>query len=93
MDFRSYDSSVKANNGYCSARESGDEAAIRDIAGKYAGKSQDEMMAEVKRRADKMKADGSYNPAQIEEMYAKLAPMLDEGQKQKLDAVMKMLRG
>ena len=66
---------------------------LKQMAGAYQGKSEQELMREIGRRVSEGKRDGSFSDEKMRNIAATLSPMLDEQQKKKLGQLMKNLHG
>ncbi len=67
--------------------------AMKNTAAKYRGKSEDELMRELKQTVQKDKAAGTLTDKKMENFQKKISPMLNEQQRKKLDKIMKELKG
>jgi hypothetical protein len=107
-DFRSYSASYKATRpeekagqadvknmtrGDLTDAQRRDYDRIRAAAGKYENKSEDELTAELMKKVAESKRDGTFNPAEIERFAAQLGPMLGKEQNEKLQGLLRTLRG
>jgi hypothetical protein len=66
--------------------------SIEKQAQQYAGKSQDELMSELKKSVEAGKADGSFSNETMEEFIKNVSPMMDKEQKEKLIEIAKMFK-
>jgi hypothetical protein len=57
---------------------------VRELAGKYRGMNESQLMDALMSETRKRKAEGSYDPASIQSGVNALLPMLNEEQKRKL---------
>ena len=67
--------------------------AMKNTAAKYRGRSEDELMRELKQTVQKDKAAGTLTDKKMENFQKKISPMLNEQQRKKLDKIMKELKG
>ncbi len=65
---------------------------LRSRIKKYEGKSESELMEELRRTTREGKKDGTLNDAQIDNFYEKAAPMMDGEMKKRLDMLIKMMK-
>lgn len=65
---------------------------VQNIANKYEGKSQQELMNEILQQTKKGKQDGSVNVSELENMAQKVAPMLNLEQQKKLVEIMELIK-
>lgn len=66
---------------------------MKNTAAKYRGRSEDELMRELKQTVQKDKAAGTLTDKKMENFQKKISPMLNEQQRKKLDKIMKELKG
>ncbi len=57
----------------------------------YEGKSEGELTNELKKQVDLAKADGTFSPQAMEQFAARVGPMLNEEQREKMQQLMKMM--
>lgn len=67
--------------------------AMKNTAAKYRGRSEDELMRELKQTVQKDKAAGTLTDKKMENFQKKISPILNEQQRKKLDKIMKELKG
>ena len=67
--------------------------AMKNTAAKYRGRSEDELMRELKQTVQKDKAAGTLTDKKMENYQKKISPVLNEQQRKKLDKIMKELKG
>ena len=67
--------------------------AMKNTAARYRGRSEDELMRELKQTVQKDKAAGTLTDKRMENFQKKVSPMLNEQQRKKLDKTMKELKG
>ncbi len=67
--------------------------AMKNTAAKYRGKSEEELMRELKQTVQKDKASGTLTDKKMENFQKKISPMLNEQQRKKLEKIMKELKG
>lgn len=87
MDFRSF-----KKNHPTQSDKSPSEEDIRKTAKTYEGKSDDEMLAEILKMANKGQRDGSFSEAKLDEFVRNVSPILNEKQRERLQKVLSMLR-
>jgi len=63
-----------------------------DIIKHYEGKSEDELVSELKNLASSGRKDGSFDNDMLTSFYKNVAPMMDNEQKKKLDDLVDMLK-
>ncbi len=63
-----------------------------EAAKKYEGRSEDELKDELLRAAEQGRRDGTLNNDMLDTFYRSMSPMMSPEQKQRLDAMMKMLK-
>lgn len=74
------------------AQLSGDDMAnIESMMNAYGGKSEAELMAELKRMTEKQKKAGSFDASAMQKTAESIMPMLTSEQQQKLIGIMNML--
>jgi len=66
---------------------------VEDMAKKYEGKSEEELMSDILKRAAQGKQDGSIDFNQLDNMTQKIAPMLNSEQQEKLSYIMNLIKG
>ena len=66
--------------------------AMKNTAAKYRGKSEEELMRELKQTVQKDKASGTLTDKKMENFQKKISPMLNEQQRKKLEKIMKELK-
>ncbi len=62
-----------------------------ELAGQYEGKSEAELMRELRRVTDEQKKDGSFDAEGMRRTAESIMPMLTPGQAEKLRRIMDML--
>lgn len=67
--------------------------AMKNTAAKYRGKSEEELMRELKQTVQKDKASGTLTDKKMENFQKKISPMLNEQQRKKLEKIMKEFKG
>ncbi len=65
---------------------------LKQFAGKYQGKSEDEVMREIYKMALEGKKNGTLSNAEIDNFAAMVAPMLDEKKRRKLYQIVEKLK-
>ncbi len=63
------------------------EEDIKRQLKKYEGKSQDELMDELLKSVEEGKANGTFSKEALSQFKSKVAPMLDEAQRKRLDEI------
>ncbi len=69
------------------------EQDVRDKFNEYSSKSEQQLMSELSSLVNKMKSDGSFDPQAIENLYNTAAPFLNEMQRERMRAIIDMIRG
>jgi len=69
------------------------EQDVRDKFNEYSSKSEQQLMSELSALVNKMKSDGSFDPQAIENLYNTAAPFLNEMQRERMRAIIDMIRG
>ena len=59
----------------------------------YGGKSEDELTRELREKVARMKAEGTFDPAALENLYNTAYPFLNEAQRQRMRGIIDMLNG
>ena len=67
--------------------------AMKNTAAKYKGRSEGELMRELKQTVQKDKAAGTLTDKKMENFEKKISPMLNEQQRKKLEEIIKELKG
>lgn len=78
------------------ARGYGGDSMQDDIAARlsrYSGKSEEQLMQELRESVQRMKADGTFDPASIDNLYNTAYPLLNEAQRQRMRYIIDMLKG
>ena len=70
-----------------SAVSPGDAEKIRSTVEQYSGKSEQELVGELKTA----RASGAIDPAQLQQVAARLMPMLNPEQRQRMESVLRSL--
>ena len=65
---------------------------IRQLAGKYNGANEAELMQAIDKEAEKGRKNGSLSDADLDNFYAALSPMLDGAKRKKLAFVISKLK-
>lgn len=65
---------------------------VEDIAKQYEGKSEEELMSDILKRASIGKQDGSIDFNELDKMTQKIVPMLNSEQQEKLDYIMNLIK-
>ena len=86
---------AKQRNGQNEKKTEGPSAKVeKDLQEKisqYEGKSREELMEELLTSVDAAKKDGTFTKEALEEFKSKVAPMLNEEQRERLDEIAKKL--
>lgn len=80
-----------ADNGGKANASGFSEQEMRDRFDEYSSKSEDQLMSELAAMAARMKGDGSFDPAAIENLYNTASPFLNEAQRQRMRQIIDML--
>ena len=67
------------------------EEDVRNAAQSYAGKSEDELLTEILRMGKENKANGTLSAEQLKDFEARVSPLLNAEQKERLRKVLGML--
>ena len=65
---------------------------IKDFAGKYEGASENELILEIMKEAEKGRRNGTLTNADIDRFKNTLSPMLNSQQRQKLEKIVQKLK-
>lgn len=65
---------------------------VQDMAKKYDGKSEEELLADILKTAALGRKDGSVNFNELDNMTKRIAPMLNSGQQEKLNQIMNLIK-
>jgi len=65
---------------------------LKNIAGKYEGASENELISAILAEAVKSRAAGTLSDAEIDSFVAQVSPMLTSAQKKRLDAVVSKIK-
>lgn len=65
---------------------------VQEIAKDYEGKTEEELMSDILKRAAAGKKDGSIDFNELDNMTKKVAPMLNPEQKERLNYIMNMIK-
>lgn len=66
--------------------------AIKNFAGKYEGASENELISEIMKEAEKGRRNGTLSDSDIDRFKNMLEPMLNSAQKQKLHKVIEKIK-
>ena len=83
-------SNISANNLNASQKQQFDK--LKSMAKNYEGKSENEILGEIKKTVEKGKKDGSLSDNKINEIANQISPMLNDEQKAKLNLLLKSLK-
>ena len=67
-------------------------AGMEDKLSSYLGKSEEQLMSELSSAVDKMKADGTFDPSALERVYNAAYPFLSDAQRERMRAIIDMLK-
>jgi len=74
-------------------KEHGEDAGtLREEMVKYDGKSESELMAELKKKVKEGREEGTLSGEQLDSFYDKAAPILDDDMKKRLEALIRMMK-
>lgn len=92
MNFWDRDSYDNQNNTYsgCVGKS---EAEVRDRIDEYLGKSEDQLMSELSATVARMKKEGSFDPAALENLYNTASPFLNDEQRRRMRSIIEMFKG
>ncbi len=68
------------------------EDLARRLAG-FEGKSEEQLMGELLSSVGRMKSEGSFDPAALDRLYATASQFLSQGQRERMRAIIDMLKG
>lgn len=81
---------------FCARRSDGNptdwEKEAQDLAAKYNGKNENELIRDIYARAAEGKRCGTLTNEQIDAFYHQFAPMLDSGKRKKLQKLVSQLK-
>ena len=87
-------SSCNSNNSAFSQSTDGrGEESFEDKFARYSQKSEEELTAQLLDVARRMKAQGSFDSAYLENLYNTAYPMLNDVQRQRMRSIIDMLKG
>ncbi len=69
------------------------EQSVRDRMAQYEGKSEDQLMSELMSMAARMKNDGTFDAAAMENLFATASPFLNDEQRRRMRSIIDMLKG
>ncbi len=74
---------------FCSKNEKGktDNETLNTVMGKYGGMKEDQLIDELMKRVREQKANGTYDPEQMESFVRTISPRLSKEQRQKLNNI------
>ena len=75
------------------ARTQGIQDDLQEKISEYASKSQDELMRELLLTANRMRADGNLSSNDLENFYNRVSAFLNEEQRERMRALIEMLKG
>lgn len=67
-------------------------ADIADRLGSFGNKSEEQLMSELIAAVNRMKSDGSFDPASLDRLYATAYPFLSESQRARMRGIIDMLK-
>ena len=79
-------------NGQCGGADNID-ADVRNKFEQYSGKSEDQLMSELASTVARMKNEGTFDAAAMENLYNTAAPFLNDMQRQRMRAIIDMFKG
>ena len=92
MNGNAYNNTYGNNgNGQCGA--DGIEEDVRNKFEQYSGKSEDQLMNELAATVARMKKDGTFDAAAMENLYNTASPFLNDMQRQRMRAIIDMFKG
>lgn len=65
---------------------------MQSVAAKYAGKTEDELMRALRQNVAAAKRNGSFSVEQIDNFVGLVSPGLDEASRQRLNALVEMIK-
>ena len=68
-------------------------ADFKDKFDKYASKSESELMDELTKVAQRMRADGTFDVNMLENLYNTASPMLNQMQRERMRSIIDALKG
>ena len=90
MDFKSYRKERKANR---DDAEAPTQDELKNVAKKYEGKSDSEMLGEIAKAAEQERQNGNYSDEKLDKFASDLAPMLNAEQRERLAKAIRMIKG
>ncbi|MDP2892484.1 MAG: hypothetical protein Q8O09_05040 [Bacillota bacterium] len=69
-----------------------DVGTLREEMVKYEGKSEGELMAELKKKVKEGREEGTLSDEQLDSFYDKAAPILDDDMKKRLEELIRMMK-
>lgn len=78
---------------YRAETQSDAKSEADDLAAKYAGKSENELMQELLKNVARAKGDGTFSSEQLREFTEFVAPSLDEKSRERLDELVRLING
>ncbi len=92
MNFWERDNFDVHNSGANTANQNR-EQDLKQKFEEYSSKSEDQLMSELSSMAERMKKDGTFDKAALENMYNTASPYLNEMQRQRMRQLINMLVG
>lgn len=95
MDFKSFNKSAPkqpADKKEERKVNPNDVREAEELAKKYSGKSEDELMEEIFARVNQSKRNGTFDQAELDKFYKTVAPMLNGEQLKKLKNILSMIK-
>ena len=89
QDFESFSKKTKENN---SKTPSDLTDLIKNLAGKFDGKSENEILSAILKETERGRQAGTLKDEDIDRFASMLAPMLDDGKRKKLYTVVEKLK-
>ncbi|NLZ25429.1 MAG: hypothetical protein GX891_03110 [Clostridiales bacterium] len=94
MDFRSFSQNrekATAAGANCKSEEEA-KRTMEEKLKQYSGKSESELMSELMRTANKMKAEGKFDAAELENLYQRASGLLTSEQLKRLRSLIDMIK-
>ena len=89
QDFESFSKNTKAES---SSAPTDLSDLIKNLAGKFDGKSENEILSAILKEAERGRKAGTLKDEDIDRFASMLAPMLDDGKRKKLYSVVDKLK-
>lgn len=92
-EHNSYNTQNDVNNENKTAESCNIDKDVKEKFDRYSSKSEDQLMSELSATVARMKKDGSFDAAAMENLYNTAAPFLNEEQKQRMRSIIDMFKG